>query len=131
MHAKVTHSIGDLSRDLTRIAAQAPKDMRSTVNRVGREGNRIAKANAVVSSRAHAKLYPGTFTVDVSGFLGFGGGQFTAEYGPEARGQGYLASYLEEGTRNNPPHHDLTRSLDVIKPKFHHDVSEMVDGWFW
>lgn len=54
-----------------------------------------------------------------------------ANYGPEYRGQGKLGAILEDGSINNPGHHNLDQSLDVVRPKFHRDISELIGNLFW
>ena len=68
--------------------------------------------------------------ISAAAFVGLGGGEITAAYGPDSSlPQGGMS--FEEGSRNQPPHNDLANSLDLIRPKFHRDVNELVDGLFW
>ena len=120
-----------LERDLKGIVRQVPKDCRRVVREGVRAGNMLAKDYAKVTSREHAKLYPGTFTTQTSSFSGFGASVYSGEYGPESRGQGNLASILENGSRNNPAHLNLARSADIIGPSFAQEVRALPDGWFW
>lgn len=126
---RVIHGIDDLAADTRRIATTARKDMVGVVREGIRVGNSVAKDNARRSSGKHARLYPGTFTAEMKLYGGLG--LIAGEYGPEDRGQGLLAMYLERGSRNNPPHNDLAKSADVIGPAFAGEVRRLPDKWFW
>jgi hypothetical protein len=131
MKIRVDHDIDDLANDLAGIVPRAIRDLRSTVRQAAIVGNTVAKDNARRTAGKHAKLYPRTFSWEMATFYGFGGGEIVAEYGPEAHGQGLLASYLEHGTRNNPPHNDLAKSADLMGPALQGEVRRLPDRWFW
>lgn len=129
---RVTHHIDRLAADMADIPPRAKRDMRKTVHQGIRLGNQLAKDFAKVTSRRHAKQYPGTFTSEMLGTVSFGGvNGYAGEYGPEHRGQGELAPILENGSRNNPPHFNLVRSADMIGPAFAGEVRRLPDSWFW
>ena len=128
----VRHNIGRLAADMADIPARASVDMRATVHEAGRIGNGLAKDFARESSGTHARKYPGTFSSEMhKTFRGFGSQIFAAEYGPRATGQGLLAPILENGSRNNSPHFNLTRSADIIGPALAGEVRRLPDRWFW
>ena len=132
MKVVVHDGIGDLAKDIAAIPRKVAKDCQATVREGAKVGNRVAKDFARETSRKHAKLYPGTFTTQVATpFHGFGASSYSAEYGPEHRGQGELAGILENGSRNNKPHLNLARSADLIGPAFAQEVRALPDKWFW
>lgn len=123
------HTINDLASDLRRIPDIARRDMRAVVREAAIVGNTVAKDNARRTAGAHGKHYPKAFTWEMRGSL-FGGAGFVAEYGPDAnRPQGGMS--FEEGSRNQPPHHDLAKSADLIGPSFAQEVRQRMGGWFW
>jgi hypothetical protein len=127
---RVQHTIGDLAADCARIANTARPKLAQVVRRDAEEGNRIARAFA---SQQHTM---GT-DIDVPYHASFSAearGQLSWEYGPEDDGVkhgGSQATGYELGSRNQPPHLDLARSVDIIGPKFAKDVGDTVDGMFW
>lgn len=130
MRVNVTHGIGDLARDLKRIPKRARRDMRQVVRQVAVVGNQVAKDNARRSSGKHGKHYPDSFKADGPVPSLFGGAGFSAEYGPVAsKKQGAMS--FEHGSRNQPPHHDLAKSADLIGPTFAQEVRGRMDDWFW
>lgn len=129
---KVTSHLDGLVADLEEIAEKAPVELKQLVKDGIRVGNDLAKANARVTSRRHARKYPGTFTSSMNPDQRFADVKiYNGEYGPLPKGQGLLASILENGSRNNPPHKDLARSADVIGPALDREVGDVVDGLFW
>lgn len=124
MRIKVVHSINDLARDMDGIVRKALPDMIDLVDDTAEEGNRVARAQAVVTSRQHAKLYPYSFSVESDGVL-------ARLYGPTKGGQGSLAPILENGSINNPPHNNLDHSVDYVRARFSKAAGKMMSGWFW
>ena len=131
MRVVVRHHIGRLADDLAKIPVKAHKDMLGVVRKNLRIGNDLAKANARASSGRHGKYYPGRFRVNMYGAAAAlsGGGLYGGEYGPSGHPQGEMS--FEGGSRNQKPHRDLQRSLDVVGPKFADDAARLADGWFW
>lgn len=128
----VRHGIDKLAADLSEIPARAAVDMVKTVREGLDVGNMLAKDFAKVSSRKHARKYPGTFSTRMNkGYRGATGNIYQGEYGPIARGQGNLATILERGSRKNPAHLNLERSADIIGPAFGAEVHRLPDRWFW
>lgn len=131
MRVVVHHRIGRLADDLAVIPVKARKDMRGTVSRNLREGNTLAKGNARRTAGTHGKHYPRRFSAEMYGAASAlsGGGLYAGEYGPSGHPQGEMS--FEEGSRNQRPHRDLQRSLDVIGPKFARAVAGLPGDWFW
>lgn len=128
---RVTHSIGDLASDLRTIAVEAKPTMARSLQEEARLGNELAKGFARKSAGKHGKHYPNAFSAEMRGIVGFGGSAgISGEYGPDiAKPQGGMS--FEGGSRNQPPHLDLTRSADLIGPSFRQEVSRLPDRWFW
>lgn len=127
----VTHGIGDLARDLSRVPPELYRKGTRVVAKNARDGGMTARRIAKWTAGAHGKHYPKAITWDRGrAFLGFGGGQMVAEYGPDSsRPQGGMS--FEDGSRNQPPHNDLAQSRDLIRPAFHRDVDHLIDDLFW
>lgn len=127
---RVIHGIDDLASDMAKIPPMAAKDMKATVRQAAIVGNTLARDNARRSAGAHGKHYPKAFTWETGSFFGFGGGAFTAEYGPEiGRPQGGMS--FEFGSRNQKPHLDLARSADIMGGSLAQEVRGLPDKWFW
>lgn len=133
MTIRVEHSgITDLASDLRKIPVIAAKDMTGIVKDGARIGGLEARANAKRTSGTHGKHYPSAITWDrsASTFFGFGGAAYQAEYGPESsRKQGEMS--FEHGSRNQPPHHDLAKSADLVGPAMAGELRSAMDDWFW
>lgn len=125
-------NIEDLADDLRAMPVKEAREMTGVVREGARVGVSLAKDNARRTQGKHAKLYARTFSASTKrAFFGFGAAVYSAEYGPEAHGQGLLAPILERGTRNNPPHLDLAKSADVIGPALVREVRDALDRMFW
>jgi hypothetical protein len=123
MGVRVVHSIGDLGRDLTKMAATAPAKLAEVVASNARKGMRLAREFATVSAGSHGKHYPDSITVESHGSLSW-------EYGPDpGRPQGGMS--FEFGSRNQKPHLDLARSADIVGPSMADDVGDVLDDLFW
>jgi hypothetical protein len=127
----VTHTIGDLARDLAQVPVKAAKECQGIVRDGAKAGAILARANAERTAGAHGKHYPKSITSEQrKPFMGFGASVFSAEYGPDAaKLQGGMS--FEYGSRNQPPHLDLARSADVIGPSLGQEVRQMLDRLFW
>lgn len=118
---RVTHGIGDLAADLSRIQTGATRKLAPVVRRSVREGNAIARANARGSSGIHGKNYYKRITSEMTGPL-------MGEYGPEGN---VVENAVGAGWRNGPQNTDLPRSADIIGPKFADAVGDAVGEMFW
>lgn len=123
MRVRVQHTIGDLARDAARVATKAKPKMAKVVRRNAEQGNRLGADIARKSAGAHGKHYPGAFSAEAITPLVW-------EYGPDA-GMPQGGMSFEFGSRNQPPHLDLAKSLDVQGPKFADDAGDVLDGLFW
>lgn len=131
MRVVVKHeSIDELEADLRSVPRRLYRDGKRIVTENARDGGQTARRIAKYTAGRHGKYYPASITWDSASALLFGdGGQIKAEYGPDSsRPQGGME--FEEGSRNQPPHHDLANSLDLIRPKFHRDVDGMLGSLF-
>lgn len=132
---RVTHSIDDLASDLRTIAVKAPVEFKAVVRKNAREGSALARRFASQQHSMNSRYdihYPRSITWDhPRAYYGTGGGgNITAEYGPDpARPQGGMS--FEHGSRNQKPHLDLNRSADVIAWTFGANVLHAADKLFW
>lgn len=124
INVTVTHTIGDLDRDLRRIPGKAATAMAKAVRTRAEQGNRHAKASARRTARTHGKHYPDSMIAEsVSAFEWV--------YGPHPSiAQGEM-SFEFGSTRNQKPHLNLANSADVIGPKLAKDMRDMFDRLFW
>lgn len=121
---RVSHGIDDLRNDLEIIPELMVKRGHDVVKRDIREGRTLARANARRNSPRHGKHYDDAITDEMTGAL-------SGEYGPDASmPQGGMLFEYGEG-RQSAPHLNITKSFDVIAPKFVSDVGAMVEGLFW
>lgn len=113
----------DLKSAGPRMVHEAREIIEDNVKAGAFEAKRLAKLTA----RRHGKHYPASITYDRTAavFMGFDGGEIKGAYGPDTSlPQGGMS--FEDGSRNQPPHHDLANSLDLIRPKFERDVDNML-----
>ena len=104
----------ELADDLGKISSKAVPTLRSVVDESGKTLAQEWRSNASVTSGAHGKHYPNAITSE----LLFGVTQIVAEVGPEThRKQGGMGPGFEFGSRNQPPHLDGLRALDVVQPR--------------
>lgn len=114
-------------------------DLRSTPQRVRRNGRRIVKHNITEGNRLakgfaseqHTMFgdtdieYPPSFTSEMTGPM-------RGEYGPDQSiGDGSQAEGYEHGSINSPPHHDMARSHDIIEQEFALDAEDLARDLFW
>ena len=115
---RVTHSIGDLTSDLTGIPAGFAHKAPGVVKKHVREGNKIAQGFAKDRSGPHGRNYFKRLTSEMTGPL-------EGEYGPSAGG-----TPVGAGWRHGGPNLDLPNSADLIGPKFADAVLDMADELF-
>lgn len=122
--------INDLQRDLARIGPEFYRQGRAIVKDTVRDGGTTARRIARLAAGPHGGNYYKRITWDRSAgaFVGFGGGEIAAEYGPTGR---VVGNAVGAGWRNGPPNTDLEQSLDLIRPQFHRRVEHMLDDLFW
>lgn len=122
--------IARLEKDLSAIPARMYREGKRIVTENARDGGQTARRIARFTARRHGRDYPNSITWDsASALVAFGGGQIKAAYGPDSsRPQGGMS--FEDGSRNQPPHHDLANSLDLIRPKFNRDIDGMLGSLF-
>lgn len=119
-----------LSDDLAAVPKRLYREGSKIVTENARDGGQTARRIAKFTARRHGKYYPASITWDrATAYLGGAGGEIHASYGPDSsRPQGGME--FEEGSRNQPPHHDLANSLDLIRPKFIRDIDGMLGSLF-
>lgn len=124
-------TLGDLIADFKRIGKEAPPALRGVVREGIATGNSVAKDFARESAGAHGKHYHKAFTTEMRSNRRFLDHiVYQGEYGPDiALPQGGMS--FENGSRNQPPHHDLAKSADLIGPSFGKEVGDVVDRLFW
>lgn len=123
-------SLRDLESDLRTIVRKSPGVLKGVVREAAIVGNTVARDNARRTAGAHGKHYPRSFTWEMSSFSGFGGFAASAVYGPDAgRRQGGMS--FEHGSRNQPAHHDLAKSADLIGPTFADEAGRAAGRMFW
>jgi hypothetical protein len=115
----VTHSIGDLARDMAGIPPKMVREGAKIVRKDGLAGTKLAQRYARGLSGPHGADYWKRITGESVGALAF-------EYGPHDGGVP-----VGGGWRHGTPNTELERSLDVIGPRFARDVDAMIDGLFW
>lgn len=121
MGVRVVHSIGDLADDMKAIPPTMVRKGNQVIRRNIVAGNREARRLARRKSGIHGRNYYKRITSEMTGL-------FEGEYGPSAvEGSG---QYLGAGWRHGE-NTDLAQSLDLVAPKFHHDVEDMLDELFW
>lgn len=113
-----------LADDFDKIPNRATHLVANAVERTAKDGNRIAKGFARSSAGRHGKLYPRAFSAESAGLLGL-----SWVYGPvSAMPQGGMS--FEFGSRNQPPHLDLTKSADVIGPLLSKRIADAIGKSF-
>jgi hypothetical protein len=118
---RVHDTIDRLAADLAEIPVKAIVEMTEVVRKNTNEGTKEAQAIARAASGPHGSNYYKRISGELKGPL-------TGEYGPTGVVD---ANAVGAGYRNRPPNTDLEKSLDLIGPKFSHDVAQLPDRWFW
>ena len=121
MGVRVVHTIGDLERDLTTMAMQAPTALRKVVHRNVIEGNRLARNIARSESGPHGRLYYKRITSEMTGLL-------TGEYGPTGA---VVGKAVGAGWRGGVENTDLEKSAEVISWRFGPQVLDAAADLFW
>lgn len=123
MRVRCTHTMGNLARDTRQIPVKAARESARIVRRNAEKGNRRARSLARKTAGAHGKHYSRAFSAEAITPTSW-------EYGPEAEMlQGGMS--FEDGSRNQPAHHDLLISSIQAGEDLERDVRKMLDGLFW
>jgi len=110
-----TRQLDALATVFRRNGFQAQVQARAVVERGALNVKNGWKANATVTARRHARLYPASISYDMRRHPT--GAQ--AEIGPDkSRPQGALGNLLEFGSVKNPPHNDGGRALEAEAAAF-------------
>lgn len=116
----VEHTIGDLASDMRRIPAQVVKQGNQIIRRNIRAGSMETRRLARRKSGLHGRNYFKRISSEMTSLL-------EGEWGPSAvEGGKYLGAGWRHGENT-----DLPQSQDLVGPKFHKDVDDMLDGLFW
>ena len=99
-----------LAADFEKATDKAEKEIEKVIEKAAVNIKKDWRSNARATSGRHARLYPYSITYDKRGALEF-------EIGPNRVRQGKLAPILEDGSVNNPPHHNGKRAADKEEPK--------------
>lgn len=118
---RVTHTIGNLAADCTKIATTTKPELAKIAKRNVTEGGRLARRIAQGASGPHGKNYYKRITSEMTGPL-------SGEYGPTGT---VVENAVGGGWRHGPANTDLEKSLDVIGPQMAADVRRLADGLFW
>jgi hypothetical protein len=116
----VHHTIGDLAGDMRRIPSALVKQGNQIIRRNIRAGNIEARRLARRKAGKHGRDYYKRISSEMTGVL-------EGEWGPSAtKGGDYVGAGWRHGENT-----DLPQSQDLIAPKFHKDVDDMLDDLFW
>lgn len=116
---RVSHTIGDLARDMAAIPTRMVTEGSKVVKKDVRAGRTLARRYARGLSGPHGEDYYKRITDEMTGAL-------EGEYGPHDGGLP-----VGGGWRHGTPNTELERSQDVIGPRFASDVRSLIDGLFW
>lgn len=117
---QVTHTLGDLKRDFRQIPRTMKVRGKAVVRRNVDVGTMLTKRYARAAAGPHGQAFHKRISGEMTGAL-------QGEFGPSAvRGTRYVGVSGSEGAMN-----DLRKAADRLQPRFHRDVSRMVDGLFW
>lgn len=113
-----------LAADMLKAAAEAIVVTRAVVQKGALNIKQDAKKNVQASAPVENAYAHNAITYDT----GIGKTTIDAEigYDKDKRG-GALGNILEYGSRNNPPHRDLGRALDVETPKFEATLTAAIE----
>lgn len=116
MRLQVTGDFDAVERDMRKAATSTRRKVAQATAKNARAGNRLAAKIAKESAGAHGKHYHKAFSAEPITPLIW-------EYGPDAgKKQGGMS--FNEGSRNQPAHNDLEKSMDVQVPKWREDVRD-------
>lgn len=103
-----TGEVSELAFDLERAGPLVQRRLITVGNEWSEDLQDHWRNNAVLTARSHGKHYPKRIDWDRIGFLDW-------EIGPHGHPQGEMS--FEYGSRNQPPHLDGGRALDMELPR--------------
>jgi hypothetical protein len=113
------YTLNDLASDLGEASRSAGEQVRKVVKKGAQNVKEDAKRNVLISAPIHNAHAAEGINYDVAE------DGMSAEIGYDKRRRGArLGNVLEYGSRNNAPHRDLGRALDVEEPRFEQAVSD-------
>lgn len=122
----VTHGIGDLFADLSKIAVETRPAMRSVVRDGVKVGTSLARQYAKEKAGPHGSNYYKRITSSMDRGLGLFGNTISGEYGPEGIPK---SDFVGAGFRHGI-NTDLPRSADIVGPSFLRSVDDEIDDLF-
>lgn len=115
---EVEHLVEDIINAEDTVRDRAERDVKASILDIRDGWQNRARGTA----RRHGKHYPGTIREEIGGL--------EAVVGPiSAMPQGGMGRGFEWGSINQPPHLDMTLTVDVQFPKFIAKVENDMDGW--
>lgn len=110
-----------LAGDLSKVGARATLALRGPMAAAGDAFAEEWRKNAVETSGEHGRFYPDS----ISAGLVFDAGGISVDVGPDtSKKQGRMGKGFEFGSKNQPPHLDGSRALDLIAPR----VERIIDA---
>lgn len=123
---RVTHGIGDLAADLSKIRAEARPAMRGVVRDGLKVGTALARGYAKEQAGPHGKNLYKRINSNMSRDLGLFGNTISGEYGFD----GTPKSEFVGGGFRHGINTDLPRSADIVGPSFLRSVDDEVGDLF-
>lgn len=123
---RVTHSIGDLAADLTKVATSTRPRMRGVVRDGVKVGTQLARQYAKEKAGPHGSRYYKRITSSMDRGLGLFGNTISGEYGPTGVPR---TDFVGAGFRHGI-NTDLPRSADIVGPSFLRSVGDEIDDMF-
>lgn len=123
---RVTHSIGDLSGDLLKIAGQTRPRMRGVVRDGVKVGTSLARGFAKEKSGPHGSRYYKRITGSMDRGLGLFGNTISGEFGPTGIPK---SDFVGAGFRHGI-NTDLPRAADIVGPSFLRSVDDEIADIF-
>lgn len=123
---RVTHSIGDLSADLARIATETRPRMRGVVRDGLKVGTALARGYAKEQVGPHGKHLYKRINSNMDRGLGLFGNTISGEYGFD----GIPKSDFVGGGFRHGINTDLPRSADIVGPAFLRSVDDEIGDMF-
>lgn len=112
----------ELSADLLKAAATAPRAARAVTETNAGHLRDLWRANATETAGKHGRRYPASITAETIPSFG----DAVVDVGPESsKPQGGMGPGFEYGSVNQKPHLDGKRAGDVVEPQFMSQLSAM------
>ncbi|RNL63646.1 hypothetical protein EFK50_07845 [Nocardioides marmoriginsengisoli] len=126
MRIRVTHSIGDLSSDLTEIAVQTRPRMRGVVRDGIKVGTQLSRQFAREKAGPHGSRIWKRINSNMDRGLGLFGNTISGEFGYDGVPK---SDFVGAGFRHGI-NTDLPRAADIVGPSFSRSVNDEVGDMF-